>query len=61
MSDDKPTDPRTEAVKLLIEGLITDGAHHKQWFLEQAFRALCEDAYVDKAKADFQWQEGRIP
>lgn len=52
------SDPRDEAVKLLIEGLITDGAHHKQYFLEMALRALCEDGYVDKAKTEFEWQDG---
>jgi len=47
-----------EVVKHLLNGLITDGAHHKQWELEQAFRALCTDDYVDKAKQEFQWEDG---
>jgi len=51
-------DPRDECVKHLIMGLTTDGSHHKQWYLEQAFRALCEDAYVEKARIEFPWETG---
>ena len=51
-------DPRDEAVKELILGLTTDGAHHKQYYLESALRALVEDEWVDNAKAEFQWEEG---
>lgn len=51
-------DPRDEAVKALIMGLTTDGGHHKQYYLEAAFRAICEDEYVDKAKKEFQWEDG---
>lgn len=54
----KALDPVTKA---LLHGLITDGAHHKQWALEQAFRALCMDDYVDQAKAEFQWEDGIAP
>lgn len=54
-------DPRDEAVVALLMGLTTDGAHHKQHFLEQALRALCEGEYVDKAKREFDWQEGVAP
>jgi len=49
---------REELVKLVMKGLTTDGVHHKQWYLEQIFRTICEDDYVDKAKAEFQWTEG---
>ena len=49
---------RDEVVKALLEGLTTDGAHHKQYWLEQAFRALCEDEYVDKAKREVEWETG---
>ena len=31
----------TETVKtLILNGLITDGAHHKQWYLEQIAKIL---------------------
>ena len=47
-----------KVTKMLLLGLTTDGAHHKQWALEQAFRALCTDDYVDEAKKEFQWEDG---
>lgn len=48
-------------VKYLPWALTTDGEHHKQWAIEQAFRSLCADEYVDKAKATFEWKEGVAP
>lgn len=51
-------DPRDQAVVQLIMGLTTDGAHHKQYYLEAAFRALCTAEYVEKTKDKFQWAEG---
>jgi hypothetical protein len=46
------------AVKNMILALTTDGAHHKQYYIEQAFRSLCTDEYVDEAKNEFQWEDG---
>ena len=51
-------DSKDKVVKYLITGLMADGAHHKQFYLEQAFRALCTDEYVDKAKEEFRWEDG---
>ena len=51
-------DPRDEAIIALMQGLTTDGEHHKQHYLEQALRALCKKEYVDEAKRTFQWQDG---
>lgn len=45
-------------VKELLEGLLTDGAHHKQYTLEVVLRMLCEDSWVDEAKKEFQWEDG---
>jgi hypothetical protein len=53
--------PMDEVVKLIIEGLITDGAHHKQWYLEQIFKAICEDEYVETTRKEFTWEEGIAP
>jgi len=47
-----------ETAALLIEGLMTDGAHHKQAAMEGALRAFCGDKFVDGAKEEFQWEEG---
>lgn len=54
------TEPHA-ALKYLLWALTNDGEHHKQWAIEQAFRALCTDEYVDKAKAHFDWKEGVAP
>ena len=52
------SNPLDEVVTNLLHGLLTDGAHHKQYYLEQAFIALCEDEYVEMAKKQFQWEDG---
>ena len=51
-------DSRDKVVKYLINGLMADGKYRKQFYLEQAFRALCTDEYVDKAKEEFGWEDG---
>ena len=45
-------------VKEILEGLLTDGSHHKQYTLETVLRMLCEDSWVDEAKKELQWEEG---
>jgi hypothetical protein len=47
-----------EIVMHLISGLTTDGAHHKQYYLEKIFRILCEDEYIDEVRKEFGWEEG---
>lgn len=41
----------------LIDGLNTDGAHHKQFALEQVLKMLVPDAFED-CKASWQWESG---
>lgn len=53
-----PKDTLKECVIQLLLGLTTEGAERKQYYLEQAFRVLCDDRYVDRAKAEFEWKEG---
>lgn len=36
----EPRDPYSEIEQLIIAGLCTDGAHHKQWYLEQIAKLL---------------------
>ena len=45
-------------MKEILEGLLTDGVHHKQYTLEVVLRMLCEDSWVDEAKKELQWEEG---
>ena len=47
-----------EVVKELMNGLVTDGAHHKQHHMEQALRLLTGDEWTDTAKQHFQWADG---
>lgn len=47
-----------KAVSHIVDGLTTDGAHHKQWHLEQALRQLIDNRLVDMAKKKMGWEEG---
>lgn len=49
---------KNEVIKALLQGLNTDGGHHKQFYLEQALRLLCGDDYVEQLKAELEWEEG---
>lgn len=42
----------------LLHGLTTDGAHHKQYALEEALRLLTGDEFAEKAYREFQWERG---
>jgi hypothetical protein len=46
-----------KAISLATDGLLTDGDHHKQWFLEEILKALD----VDLLKKDCGWEEGIAP
>lgn len=48
------------AIKLLLDGLHADGAHHKQYYLEKALEALVGEAGVAELKnSDGYWEEGQ--
>lgn len=47
-------------VELLL-GLQVDGAHRKQWHMEQALEVLAGEQWLARAKAEFQWDEGVQP
>lgn len=53
---------QSEKVDLLIDellnGLITDGGHHKQFHLEQALRIALDDQDYETVKREVQWEEG---
>lgn len=44
----------------LIDGLTIDGAHHKQYALEQALKMLVPDEFAD-TKASWGWDDGIAP
>jgi len=47
-------------VSMIIDGLTTDGAHHKQWALEEALRLLVPDDF-DTCKSSSDWEDGVAP
>lgn len=44
--------------KLLIEGLTTDGCHHKQWYLERTLLFLIGLKEFDEAWIKYDWEKG---
>ena len=59
------TDPNHAlALKFLVEALVTDGAHHKQWLVERALEALGIDLSnlkINVKGRDYDWEEGIAP
>ena len=50
--------------QLAINGLETDGAHHKQWYLEQILIALdlnLEQLHSEEQSNDYDWEPGIAP
>ncbi len=44
---------------LLIDGLTTEGGLlNKQWYLEEALHELAGRDFFDKAKSEFDWDNG---
>ena len=44
--------------EILLEALLTDGGHHKQYALEEALRLLIGNTMVNKLKDELQWEDG---
>jgi hypothetical protein len=44
---------------LVMDALLTDGVHHKQWYLERVLEALGYDP--ETLHADLQWERGIAP
>lgn len=53
------TDVIDALIELCVDGLITDGAHHKQWYLEQILEGL--GVNIDDLRDDIGWEKGMIP
>lgn len=63
---DKNEDQTNKIILLLMEGLYTDGGHHKQWYLDQVLKELIPDQYEkiynDVVKHDGEgWDKGIAP
>lgn len=53
-----------KAIELALEGLHVDGAHHKQWYLEQILKRLgvdLEKEYELASDIDEEWERGIAP
>ena len=53
-----------EAGEYLISGLLTDGEHHKQWYIERAILALgfsLDDLREEAASDGYKWEDGIAP
>lgn len=57
-------DELRKAVDLLIDGLVTDGSHHKQWYIERSLESLgvnLDEVKLDLAADDYAWEPGIAP
>lgn len=55
---------KEELKELCISGLLTDGGHHKQWYLEKILEKLgysLEEIRQELLKEDYEWEEGIAP
>lgn len=55
-----------EIKKLCISRLLTDGAHHKQWYFEQILKVLIPDFnklefMINEQLLDYDWEDGITP
>lgn len=53
-----------KAKELAVSGLMTDGEHHKQWYLEEILKALGFDIGAirqELLKEDYDWEPGIAP
>jgi hypothetical protein len=53
-----------ELKDLAVDGLLTDGAHHKQWFLEQILIKIgvnLKRLRRELNKEHYDWEEGIAP
>lgn len=54
----------TDVMNVLVEGLITDECHHKQWYIEQALLKLganLDELRVELERDDYGWEDGIVP
>ena len=55
---------KEEIKDLCVEGLLTDGGNHKQWFLEEILKKLgydLKEVSIELAKDDYLWEKGIPP
>jgi len=47
--------------EICVEGLCTDGGHHKQWYLEKILKKLMEPSVFEKLRKHLDWEGGIAP
>lgn len=45
----------------LVDALVTDGEHHKQWYLEQILLDLIGEIGYANLKGQHEWEDGIAP
>jgi len=52
---------KEHVVKLCVDGLTTDGGHHKQWHLEKILLFISGKPAWDELKRKHDWDKGIAP
>lgn len=55
---------KNEIYELCVEGLLTDGNHHKQWYLEEILKKSGYDLKILKERLNdkgYSWEAGIPP
>ncbi len=52
---------KRQIFKLCLDALLTNGGHHKQWYLEEIMRTLIAEERLEKLRAKHEWEEGIAP
>jgi len=45
-------------VEFIVDGLNTDGGHHKQWYLEKILERLIGADEADDLRYKYDWEKG---
>lgn len=51
----------SNVINLCLDGLTTDGGHHKQWALEEILKLITSETVFDIYKNQYEWEEGIAP
>jgi hypothetical protein len=57
----EPSSPIQTIADLCLDALTTDGAHHKQWYLEKILQEVHEPYTFNKLRDEVGWDEGIAP
>lgn len=58
------TEREAQVRELCIGGLLTDGAHHKDWYLEEIIKSMgfdIEKIREEEKKKGYEWESGIAP